>query len=139
MSDAADAAAVLFANDAFYVAFQTADADAMARVWSEREGVSCLHPGWPPLLGRRMVIESWRRILANPNQQPVTPHGATVELLGECAIVICYETVGNFTLAATNVFMREGGTWRMVHHQSGETQPPEGGMPQEEGRGRRLQ
>jgi ketosteroid isomerase-like protein len=137
MSEAADTAAVLFANDAFYVAFQTADADAMERVWARRDNVSCLHPGWPPLIGRQMVIQSWRGILGNADQPPVTAHAAHAELHGEVAVVICYETVAGHTLIATNVFAREDGQWRMVHHQSGETPPPPDGMPDEEER--RLQ
>jgi ketosteroid isomerase-like protein len=136
MSEAADTAAVLFANDAFYVAFQSADADAMERVWAARDGISCLHPGWPPLIGRRMVIQSWRGILSNTNQSTVTAHGAHAELHGDTAVVVCYETVGGFTLVATNVFVREDGGWRMVHHQSGETQMPQGGIPANEDRGR---
>jgi ketosteroid isomerase-like protein len=137
MSDAADTAAALFANDAFYLAFQTSDADAMERVWARRDNVICLHPGWPPLIGRQMVIQSWRGILGNTDQPPVSVHAAHVELHGDTAIVICYETVAGHTLIATNVFVREDGQWRMVHHQSGETPPPPGGMPEDEER--RLQ
>jgi hypothetical protein len=122
---AADTAAVLFANDAFYLTFQTSDFAAMDAVWSSREAISCIHPGWPPLIGRAPVMQSWRSILANPNQQPVQAHAASVELYGECAIVVCYEVVGQFTLVATNVFAREDGQWKLVHHQSGETPPPE--------------
>lgn len=125
MSIAADTAAVLFANEAFYLTFQTADYDAMERIWSARDGISCVHPGWPPLVGRDAVLKSWHAILTNPAQQPVAAHAAVAELHGECAIVVCYETIGKFTLAATNVFVREGDGWKLVHHQSGETQPPE--------------
>jgi hypothetical protein len=124
MTAATDSAAVLFANDAFYLVFQTSDFDQMDKIWSARDGVSCLHPGWPPLLGRGPVMDSWRSILANPNQQAVTAHSAIAELHGESAIVICYETVGQFTLIATNVFVRERGAWKLVHHQSGETPTP---------------
>ena len=136
MSSTADTAAVLFANDSFYVAFQMADGDAMDRVWARRDTVSCLHPGWPPLLGRAVVMDSWRGILANASQPIVTPHGAHVELHGESSIVVCYETVAGHTMVATNVFVREDGEWRLVHHQSGETQPPQGGLPKEPERGR---
>ena len=136
MSEAADTAAVLFANDAFYVAFQTADAEAMERVWAKRDGISCLHPGWPPLIGRKMVIQSWRGIFSNANQPPVSPHGAHAELHGDAAVVVCYETVAGHTLVATNVFVREDGAWRMVHHQSGEAQMPPGTVPANEDRGR---
>ncbi len=136
MSDAADTASVLFANEAFYVAFESADADAMDRVWARREGVSCLHPGWPPLIGRDAVMQSWRGILANPAQPRVRAHGAEAELHGDAAVVICFETVGGFTLVASNIFVREAGAWRLVHHQSGETQAPPDGVPEDEGRGR---
>ena len=132
MTAAADTAAVLFANDAFYLTFQTGDFDAMEAVWSARDEISCIHPGWPPLLGREAVMQSWRAILGNPQQQAVTAHAAVAELHGETAIVICYETVGRFTLAATNVFVREDGAWKLVHHQSGETQAPQADLSQPE-------
>jgi hypothetical protein len=31
--------------------------------------VSCVHPGWPVLVGRQTVLESWRRILGNPGAE----------------------------------------------------------------------
>jgi ketosteroid isomerase-like protein len=129
---AADTAAILFANDAFYLTFQTSDIAAMEAIWSPREGVSCIHPGWPPLLGRDHVMQSWRSILANPDQPPVQAHAASAEVHGECAIVICYEVVGQFTLIATNVFAREDGQWKLVHHQSGQTPPPEADLAKPE-------
>jgi len=124
MSDA-DIAAVLFANDAFYLTFQSSDFAAMEAIWSERDAISCLHPGWPPLLGRDQVMQSWRSLLANPNQPAVQAHAASAEQYGECAVVICYEVVGQFTLVATNVFVREGGQWKLVHHQSGQSPRPD--------------
>jgi ketosteroid isomerase-like protein len=132
VTTAAETAAVLFANDAFYLTFQTADIAAMETIWSAREGISCIHPGWPPLLGREHVMQSWRSILGNPNQPPVQAHAAAAEVHGECAIVICYEVVGQFTLVATNVFAREDGRWKLVHHQSGETPPPEADLTKPE-------
>ena len=132
MTAASDTAAVLFANDSFYLTFQTGDAHAMDEIWSSGDAVSCLHPGWPPLLGRATVMQSWRAILANPQQQAVAAHAAVVELHGDTAIVICYETVGQFTLVATNIFVRETGGWKLVHHQSGETQAPKSGLVEPE-------
>ncbi len=132
MTAASDTAAVLFANDSFYLTLQTGDANAMDEIWSSGDGVSCLHPGWPPLLGRATVMQSWRAILANPQQQAIAAHAAVVELHGDTAIVICYETVGQFTLVATNIFVRETGGWKLVHHQSGETQAPKSGFAEPE-------
>ena len=38
----------------------------MARLWAKRHPTICIHPGWPAIAGRSEVVESWRRILANP-------------------------------------------------------------------------
>jgi hypothetical protein len=35
--------------------------------------------------------------------------------------VICFEEIMNTFLVATNVFVREGRVWKMVHHQAGPT------------------
>jgi len=37
---------------------------------------------------------------------------------------VCYEVLEGGFLAATNVFVREDGAWRMVHHQAGASPPP---------------
>ncbi|MEE4298139.1 MAG: nuclear transport factor 2 family protein [Pseudomonadales bacterium] len=116
----------LFANDAFYVAFAAGDADAMDRLWARTHAVSCIHPGWPALLGRDAVMDSWRRILANPDAPAVRMHNARAVLVERLANVICYESIGSQTLVATNIFLLEDGEARLVHHQAGPcADPPE--------------
>ena len=39
-------------------------------------------------------------------------------------LVICYERIGQDFLLATNVFIRSGDGWLMVHHQSGPAPEP---------------
>jgi ketosteroid isomerase-like protein len=116
-SDAAEA--VLEANDAFYRAFNEKSLPAMEAVWASSEDVTCIHPGWNLLRGHSMVMESWKAILSNPNQPRVLSGGATVNLAGDVALVICRELVGGIPLAATNVFTLEEGAWRLLHHHSG--------------------
>lgn len=111
--------AVLAANEAFYAAFVARDMGAMEALWASGCEVTCIHPGWNVLSGRASVLESWEAILGNPVQPRIVTGGAQVRLLGECAIVICRELVAGTPLAATNVFVREQGRWRLVHHQSG--------------------
>lgn len=120
-----DHAAILFANDAFYLAVAGRDMQAMSDVWAENTEATCLHPGWPPLIGRDEILDSWRRILANQDQPPIDVFGATARVVGDCAIVLCYEVVSQNYLIATNLFVRENNVWRMIHHQSGGTPPPE--------------
>lgn len=114
-------AAVLFANDAFYIAFTTRDPDAMNDIWARSVPVTCVHPGWNVVVGRDGVMDSWRAILANPKSPQIACRQATAHVLGDVAYVVCFETIETSHLVATNVFVREDGAWRMVHHQAGIT------------------
>ena len=111
---------VTFANEAFYLAFEAKDFDAMANLWSQRDDIVCLHPGWPALFGRDSVLDSWRNILGNPQQSQVSCYGARVMPVGEeSAAVVCYEETDGNIMIASNVFIAEGGTVRLYLHQSG--------------------
>jgi ketosteroid isomerase-like protein len=110
---------VLAANEAFYRAFNQKDSAAMSALWSEALDVACVHPGWNVLTGRDPVLESWMRILSNPDQPRIMTGGATVTVVGDIGIVICRELVAGTPLAATNIFALENGAWRMIHHHSG--------------------
>ncbi len=120
--------AVLFANEAFYRAFADRDPEAMDEVWARDAAIVCIHPGWPPVVGRDEVMASWRAILTNPDSPATQPRAAQAYLLGEQAFVVCYEEIDGQFLIATNIFTREGGRWRLVHHQAG----PTAGVPPEE-------
>ena len=116
-----DTDAVLFANEAFYRAFADRDEDAMDDLWSASEQVTCLHPGWGPLFGREEVLSSWTAIIRNPDSPPILCHDAHAHVYGETAYVICFDEIAGNFLVATNVFVREGRIWKMVHHQAGPT------------------
>jgi len=113
--------AVLFANEAFYVAFQLRDMAAMEDAWAHQAQVTCIHPGWSMLVGRNAVLESWQGIFEGGNAPDIVCRAPQVYVYGEAATVLCFEEVGGGFLIATNVFVREGGRWRMVHHQAGPT------------------
>ncbi len=114
MSDEAD---ILAANAAYYRAFASADFAAMSRIWAD-DNVSCIHPGWPALIGREAILESYREILRNPNQERIEPRNESVMLAGDEARVFCVEFVGGAALATTNMFRRVDGAWRITHHQA---------------------
>jgi hypothetical protein len=119
-----DRAAVLFANEAFYVAFLNRDIKSMDDLWARGPNVSCIHPGWNHLAGRDVVIESWEAILANQQNPVFSIQGATASIYKDTAVVICYEVFEQATMIATNVFVQEDGDWRIMHHQSGASPPP---------------
>jgi ketosteroid isomerase-like protein len=122
------------ANQEFYRAFADGDFSTMDELWSRREDVVCIHPGWPPVHGREDVMASWRGILADPPSPAIKAVDEEVYLLGEAAMVLCSETIGEIFLVATNLFVREDGNWRIIHHHAGITehrpktvpQPPSG-------------
>lgn len=124
---------VLAANAAFYQAFARHDGDAMDALWAREGQVACLHPGWEALLGREAVVKSWRRIfLAGGAPPSIRCEGASVHLLGGAALVICTEVLPGGALAATNLFVRERGQWRLAHHHASPLPPrsaaPSGGL-----------
>jgi len=115
---------LLFANEAFYAAFNSGSAEAMRDVWVSHGPAYCLHPGWPLLVGAEAVQESWAGIFQGGATPTIECRGPVAELLGETGIVFCYEVLGGNVLAATNVFRREIDGWRLLHHQAGPCQRP---------------
>ena len=116
-----DKDSLLFANEAFYRAFADKDMDAMADLWSRDQPVSCVHPGWGPLFDRSEVISSWAAILTAPEAPDIRCVSPTVQLYGDLGIVICFEQLQGGTLVASNIFVRHGSLWKMIHHQGAPT------------------
>src|SRR6266436_3438662 len=67
-----DGAEVEQANARFYQAFETLDLARMELVWSHREHVKCVHPGWPILIGWDAVRSSWASIFENTAEMRFT-------------------------------------------------------------------
>jgi ketosteroid isomerase-like protein len=111
---------VLAANQAFYDAHEQRDLAAMRDVWEHSARVVCVHPGWPILRGWPAVEESWRRILAGPGRNQFILTNADVTVDGTIAWVTLDENLVSSattgTIAATNVFVRVDGHWRLVLH-----------------------
>lgn len=114
-----ETAELLFANEAFYHVFRSRDPAAMDELWARRTPVACVHPGWQALMGREAVMESWRGILSNPEAPSLDCRAPRARVIGELGFVVCYEVLGPNVLVATNLFLREDGAWRMVHHHAG--------------------
>ena len=120
-----DIEAVLFANEAFYVAFANCDYDAMEDIWAKTGPVTCVHPGWRHLSGRDVVMESWQSILNHPDSENMQFRNPEPVLFGDFAMVICYELLPPNAAVATNCFARMEGVWKMVHHQATLTTHPD--------------
>ena len=115
MTADADVEAVLAANRAFYDAFNAKDTEAMAEIWAEGE-VTCIHPHHAVIAGRAAVLETWRQILTNPDQGRIVFAAERPRIGGDIGVIAGRELVAGVPIAATNVFLRSGGRWRMIHH-----------------------
>lgn len=120
-----DPAVVEFANEAFYLAFNSGNLAAMADLWAADSPVSCIHPGWRPLLDRDEILQSWARIFQNRGEdRQIHCHTLRVMNHGQCYSVICYEQMAGAVLVAMNSFVLESGELKLVHHQGGQCMDP---------------
>ena len=110
---------VLTANSEFYLAFLERDFDRMDGIWSRREDVTVIHPGYSLLHGRATVLESWRQILSSVHSPEIHCCNASAYINDSFAYVVCHETLANSTLIATNIFTLEDNSWKLIHHQAG--------------------
>ena len=114
-----EVAAVLFVNDAFYEAFRARDIETMEQLWARESPVVCIHPGWRALTTRQEVMGAWQDILSSEGAPDIACRGAKAFVAGDSAFVVCYEVISGGVLVATNIFRKERGSWRLVHHQAG--------------------
>ena len=103
----------------------------MQQLWASDDGIVCVHPASTPIRGRRDVMRSWMVLMANAAYIQFFLTDVEAAVVGDLASVTCTENVlsaapgtpvGMFaggSAAATNVFRRSGGDWRLwVHHAS---------------------
>jgi len=125
----------LEANLAFYEALTARDLEAMGRLWSNTERVSCTHAGWQVLHGRRQVMASWRTLFADPGHRVIRCEDARAVVIDHVALVTCAEKLPDGVRAATNLFTLERGVWKLVHRHVGpvsrDTLPPESAPPRD--------
>ncbi len=115
---------LLAANEAFYAAFEARDLDAMSEAWRHEDHVSCTHPGWATLRGWPAVAASWFALFQADQPMQFILTGVEAWVQGDVGWVTLDENMiagpQAQSVAATNVFTRDDGGWRLVlHHGSG--------------------
>jgi ketosteroid isomerase-like protein len=113
-----DDSTIIAANAAFYSAFAAGDVTEVTRLWADDDGISCIHPGWPAIIGRSAVLGSWSDILQNAGLPRIAVAQPRAITNGDSGWVVCIEIVEGTAFAATNHFRRIDGAWRLVHHQA---------------------
>lgn len=115
---------LLAANEAFYLAFERRDLDAMFEVWGHGDDVACTHPGWATLHGWAAVAAAWFALFQGDAPMQFILTEVRAQVRGDLGWVLLDENLiaeaEGQTVAAVNLFERVNGTWRMVlHHGSG--------------------
>ena len=113
-------AAVVAANQAFYAAHEGRDLVAMQAVWEHSDRAVCIHPGWPVLRTWPLIERSWASIFGGSGRNQFILTNQVIGIEGDLAWVTLEEnlvdTGATGTVAATNMFARTGGEWRMIIH-----------------------
>ena len=122
---------ILFANEAFYVAFKGRDMEAMERLWAKHTPPVCIHPGWRALTDRASIMKSWQDIFDNQQGVPdIDCFDPVVLYQKDIFSVLCFERLPQGWLVATNNFVMEDGQPRIFHHQASQcVDPPEVAEP----------
>lgn len=116
----ADIDGVLASNEAFYAAHEARDLDEMSRAWAHTDRAVCVHPGWPILRGWDTIEQSWKAIFAGAGRNQFIITNQSTHVVGDMAWVTLEENLvdlgGTAAVAATNVFVRDHGTWQLIAH-----------------------
>lgn len=125
-----DETAVAAANLAFYRALEARSLSAMDLVWSHSDATCCVHPGWHRLDGWEEIRRSWKNIFTSARPWTASCEDVCILVYGDIAWVSCVEIIRPFgasatdapaRMQATNLFAREEGGWKIVHHHASAT------------------
>jgi ketosteroid isomerase-like protein len=108
------------AEQAFYSALSSGDADALMAIWAEDEEVVCVHPTGIQLVGANPIRESWRSIFAAAKLR-VQPEGVahwhgmllSIHHLVE-TLFVGDDPAPHGPLHVTHVYSRGAQGWRLV-------------------------
>jgi ketosteroid isomerase-like protein len=116
------------ASKRFYAALNAmlnGDASSMADVWSHGAAVTTMHPIGGRQVGWSEVRGSWEQVAGLASAGQVTMDDQIIRVAGNAAYELGVER-GNFKIAGqqiqaiedrvTNIYLREAGQWKIVHH-----------------------
>jgi ketosteroid isomerase-like protein len=127
-------AAVSKASKAFYSALNqmaNGDASAMAGIWSHTKEATSMHPIGGREVGWTKIRGPWAQVAQLCSGGKVALKQQKINVSGTMACETGMET-GHIIVAGsridinhrvTNVYRREGGSWKIVHHHTDLSQP----------------
>ena len=116
------------------------DASDMAEVWSHSADVTTMHPVGGRQVGWEEVADSWDGVAGISSNGTVTLKDQHIRVIGDVAYQLGTEHV-EMTLAGkqiqgalrvTNVYHREDGTWKLIHHHTDTDPAMQEALPQKQ-------
>jgi ketosteroid isomerase-like protein len=114
-------------SDQFYAALNrmlNGDAGPVLEVWSHSSNVTAMHPIGGREVGWEQVRASWEQFAQLSSNAQANIRDRLIRVVGDLAYEVVTE-YGEGTVAGqsvsydhrvTNIYRREAGTWKMVHH-----------------------
>ena len=115
------------ASEAFYAALNRMGngvKGAMSEIWSHGPDVTAMHPIGGRSTGWEAVRESFDQVAGMASDAKIGLRDQYIQVLGDVAYELGVE-FGKFKMAGnavdlehrvTNIYKREGGRWKVVHH-----------------------
>jgi len=112
--------AVEEANEKFYQAFRTGNLQLMSQIWGSGAHIQCIHPAAECIANREQVLNSWKIILAGGQKMQIDLEDVRIYATDTEGFVTLIEVVNTDDsrgrVAATNIFEKQKGVWKIVHH-----------------------
>jgi len=122
-----EANAVRDASNQFYSALEellNGEASSMADIWSHKDDVTTMHSTGGREEGWEAVNGSWEGFAAACTDGTVARTDQVIRVTGGLACELCTESMSvtfagepiSLEYRATNVYRKENGEWKIVHH-----------------------
>ena len=115
------------ASNKFYAALNkmvNGSSQSLSDIWSHSSAVTTMHPIGGRQVGWKDVWATWDQTAQVASEGQVKLQDQVIHVAGDMAYEIGIENAG-FTIAGqkvtdqvrvTNIYQKEGGTWKIVHH-----------------------
>lgn len=119
-----DDKAIAQVNVDFFRAFEEGNPEKIAMLWASTVPISCVHPGWQPVVGREAVLASFVSILAKTAGVRFSLRNMQIFLWCECAWVLLLEEWSPLLrdgesppiiLQTTHILVEEERRWKLTH------------------------
>ena len=116
----------LHTEESFYQAFCARDIDLMRDVWSQSDGVICIHPGSHRIYSYELIIASWEQIFSGKEATSIKVDEQAYTIDENIAIHSVRENLSIEekyigSVFVTNIYRNSPQGWKMILHHASPT------------------